>query len=210
MFYIFLALGLTLTGIITFTSHFQRISQRHITGVNYLLTILSTFAGVLLAIAISDYEAQDKERQDLIKVLNAGVAVIDTVELYSNGLREASIQYSEQNIEVFFTKNPLPYPDFLEESLKQSTIIKNLSETSLSSVSSALITLKRAQKTIRNKADIGFFLHVLSQVKGILSLEIQFQQRNLDYPSLERELTALLNTPYSETDKASFKTLIIE
>ena len=54
--------------------------------VNYFLTLIATLVGVLLAIAITNYEDSQKEKQDLIKLLNASIESVDTSYDYANEL----------------------------------------------------------------------------------------------------------------------------
>ncbi|GGO69949.1 hypothetical protein [Bowmanella pacifica] len=48
-------------------SRFHLLHEKFQAGVRLYLTLVAPFVGVLLAIAISNYESQIKEQQDLIK-----------------------------------------------------------------------------------------------------------------------------------------------
>ena len=76
MIYIVLTSIFVLVGLFTFVPRLQSTLQNYNVGVNYFLTLIATLVGVLLAIAITNYEESQKEKRDVIKLLNASIARI--------------------------------------------------------------------------------------------------------------------------------------
>ncbi len=70
--------------------------------------------------AISNYEAQGKEKQDLIKLLNAAIASVQTSHDYASILAEYESKLTGKQRIGFYDKNPPPYPDFLDNMLSHS------------------------------------------------------------------------------------------
>ncbi|MBU2970176.1 hypothetical protein KO527_12525 [Pseudoalteromonas sp. C2R02] len=80
--------------------------------------------GVLLAIAITNYEDSQKEKQDLIKLLNASIESVDTSYDYANELVkfEENLKAGNDKKQDFFVNNPAPYPEYLDTFIMQNTI----------------------------------------------------------------------------------------
>ncbi|MCG9758981.1 hypothetical protein L1D50_07660, partial [Pseudoalteromonas sp. Isolate6] len=57
------------------------ITERFSLGINFLLTLIATLVGVLLA--ITDYEAEQKEKQDVVKLLMSSISSVKTCYEYS-------------------------------------------------------------------------------------------------------------------------------
>ncbi len=210
MIYIILACALTLTGVLAFTKSFNAFSQRYDAGVTYVLTLIATFSGVLLAIAISDFEAAHNEREDLVKVLNAGMAVIDTTTTYSEALIKISPDNPDSQDPDFFVKNPPPYPDFIKASLQQAAITKNLSESCLTLLNTALINLQRAQSRVRSDGDLRLYVHTLKQIKGVIAAEAQYQTGSITQSERETRMTKALDRPFKRDESSRIKTFTIE
>jgi len=194
MFYIVLTVILSLLGAFTFIPKYRDIIERYNTGVNFVLTLLATLIGVLLAISITNYDAQQNEKQDVIKLLNAAIASVAQCEEYSEELVEYFDTLPEEQRDeiLFFDKNPPPYPEYLDVFLTQNIVSKNLSGEMLNELNEYLINLKRTRG-----ADPRLYAQLLDLTEELLRLEIEYQQGNKNQVQLQRALsavTAQLNT----------------
>ena len=190
MGYLLLVLFLSLVGILAFLPQFQPWIKKYNTGTNFFLTLSATLVGVLLAIAISDYEAANKEQQDLIKLLKAAESVVDSSYDYSEELVKAyqasASPRSAENQDAFWLKNPPPYPDYLDNLLNQNIASKNLSLEALEELNEYLFNLKKVRQS-----DMVIYLHFLQQIQQVLKLEQSYQAGQLALAELEMKIAQL-------------------
>jgi hypothetical protein len=188
--YLLITLSLTFLGLLTFLPKFQGVLHRFNSGINFFLTLIATLVGVLLAIMITDYEAEQKEKQDLVKLLRSATAVVETSYEYSEELVEYydTLEDKDPIKETFYAKNSPPYPDYLDSLLTQNLASKNLSQAVLTDLNEQVINLK---KTRHYRAPL--YLIVLNQTRDILKLEIQYQQGEIDSVKLQSELDKIKN-----------------
>lgn len=171
-----------------FIPSLRRFTKDNELASNFALTMVATLIGVLLAIAISNYDEDEKERRDLIKLLYAAKAVATESLEYSQAVmafyesNEASEQ-TKRSKQQFFKDNPLPYPEYLDALMSQQLFIKNLSQESLTELSESLILMKRAN-TLRP----DLFLSNLSFVLYVLEQEHRYQKGEISLHELERTL----------------------
>ncbi|MEC4087988.1 hypothetical protein [Pseudoalteromonas rubra] len=200
MLYIILTIALLALSALLFTPSFKAFTHRYEVACNFILTLVATLVGVLLAIAISNYDADRKEVKDLIKVLHAAEAVVEESLEYSISLHEAYQQnidkYGEK--QAFFTRNPLVYPQYLDNMLTQNLVSKNLSMEGLSELNEHLIILQRSQKVAPET-----FIASMRYIKQLLILERRFQNAELseqDYMQMQDEHEEQLVRPNHNTD----------
>ncbi|KZN63518.1 hypothetical protein N473_16995 [Pseudoalteromonas luteoviolacea CPMOR-1] len=171
-----------------FIPSLRRFTKDNELASNFALTMVATLIGVLLAIAISNYDEDEKERRDLIKLLYAAKAVATESLEYSQAVmvfyesNEASEQ-TKRSKQQFFKDNPLPYPEYLDALMSQQLFIKNLSQESLTELSESLILMKRAN-TLRP----DLFVSNLSFVLYVLEQEQRYQKGEISLHELERTL----------------------
>lgn len=185
MLYLILTLLLISVGILAFLPRLQSLIGRYNTGVNFFLTLVATLVGVLLAIMISNYENEQQDKENYIKLIYAAVATLQETKEYSERLFEVKENHPELTAEQeqFFDKNPLPYPDYLDTFIAQSIVGRNISLPTLSDLSEQLTNLKRA-KTTQEK----LYLHFLQQTISTLQTEAKYQKGLINQDQLESEL----------------------
>ena len=190
MLYIISTILLCLLGVFTFIPKFKSVIERHSVGVNFFLTLIATLVGVLLAISITNYEAKQKEKQDVIKLLKSSISSVETCYEYSEELIEYFNNLpKEDELRVeFYLKNPPPYPEYLDTFLMQNIVSSNLSVATLSDLNEYLINLKRSRKF-----DALLYLKVLEQTHKLLELEVAYQEGLISEAQLDLELGAVKN-----------------
>jgi len=188
MWYLLLVVLLSLVGVFAFLPQFQPWIRKYNTGINFFLTLIATLVGVLLAIAISDYEADKKEQQDLIKLLRAAENVVENSADYTNDLMLIYMELAEKDErkKAFFLRNPPPYPNYLDSLLNQNIASKNISSEGLEVLNEYLFNLKKVRQS-----DIDIYLHLLQQIRQVLQLEQEHQASKLDLQSLDLKLEQL-------------------
>ncbi len=146
MLYLILTILLCFLGAFTFIPKFKSVIERYSIGMNFFLTLIATLVGVLLAISITNYEAKQKEKQDIIKLLKSSISSVETCYEYSEELIEYfnKLPKEDELKAEFYLKNPPPYPEYLDTFLMQNIVSKNLSGTTLSELNEYLINLKRS------------------------------------------------------------------
>ena len=188
MVYSLVTIILVLATCVIFLPRFRKFVEQQNLAVNFVLTLVATLVGVLLAIAISNHEQDEKEKGDVAKLIRASIHSVETCYEYSEVLLQ---HYQTESAELvsqedFFSKNPLPYPDYLDVFIMQALVSKNLSQASLSDLNELLINLKRS---IERKPDI--YLEMLEQTKQVLLIELLYQNGNIDGSELEQKLDAI-------------------
>ncbi|KZN34066.1 hypothetical protein N480_23030 [Pseudoalteromonas luteoviolacea S2607] len=185
MIYLVTTVVLIFCSSILFIPKLKQFTQRNELASNFVLTLVATLIGVLLAIAISNYDANEKEREDLIKLLYAAEAVVKESQDYSILLLDHyqerfSDGVSKEVKTTFFDKNPLVYPEYLDALMSQHIFIKNLSQESLTELSERLIVMKRAKSIMPEQ-----FIKSTSYVLYILEQERRYQQGEITLIELE-------------------------
>lgn len=188
MLYIILTIVLSFLGAFTFIPQFKNTIERYSVGVNFFLTLIATLIGVLLAITITNYETEQKEKHDVIKLLRSAMTSVETCYEYSEELIEYhdKLPTKDESKPEFFVKNPPPYPEYLDTFLMQNIVSKNLSGATLNDLNEYLINLKRSRTF-----NAPLYLTVLDQTLKLLELEIAFQKGEINEEQLDSKLSNL-------------------
>ena len=188
MIYLLLTLSLTSLGSLTFLPQCQGLLRRYQTGINFILTLAATLIGVLLAIAITNYDAEQREVDDLIKLLRATSAVVDTSRDYGRQLLDYHDKLADDDPAkaAFFDSNPPPYPDYLDTLMAQPLASKNLSGEALTELNNLAINLKKSRQH-----HVALYVALLQQTAAVLAEEIRYQQGEIDLTQLDLALERL-------------------
>lgn len=170
---------------------FKGFTERYSLSINYFLTLVATLVGVLLAIAITNHEAEKKEKQDFIKLLRSAITSVETCYDYTGKLIEYFDQLPSEDAlkSEFYVKNQPPYPNYLDSFLMQNIVSKNLSSDALSELNEQVINLK----IIRDN-DAVTYHSFLDETRNILSLELSFQEGEISQAQLDKRLGELTPT----------------
>lgn len=188
MLYIILTILLCFFGVFTFIPKFKSVIEQYSVGINFFLTLIATLVGVLLAISITNYDAKQKEKQDVIKLLKSSISSVEKCYEYSEKIIKHFNELPKDDaLRVkFYVKNSPPYPDYLDIFLMQNIVSKNLSETTLSELNESLINLKKSRTF-----DAPLYLNVLGHTLQLLELEVAYQQGQINEAQLDLEFSAL-------------------
>ncbi|MCH2055867.1 MAG: hypothetical protein MK214_04480 [Thalassotalea sp.] len=88
MLYVVITVSLVFLSVIILLPKFNNFNERYSLSINYVLTLVATLIGVLLAIAISNHEADKKENEDVIKLLGSSMSSVETCHDYTEKLIE--------------------------------------------------------------------------------------------------------------------------
>ena len=162
---------------------------------NFLTTTLATLLGVLIAVSLTNYQEKLKETEDTVKLMKSAKRTLDLNYEYAKGtIQYLESQYKDSlNSEVKINKelinNSLPYPDLFEQIILSENSSKNISEASLFNMYNALVNLRRLSgKNIERRT----YLRELERLKTIMQLEIDYQNGNLSYPTLEKKIQTIV------------------
>lgn len=188
MFYIIITIGLLFFSAFTFLPRFKSFVENYSLGINFFLTLIATLIGVLLAISITNYDSERKEKQDVIKLLESSINSVEASLIYTEQLIEYFDKLPEKDEmrKDFYLNNPLPYPDYLDTFLMQSMINRNLSGTVLSTLNINLINLKRTRTS-----NYAVYLSLLNNVIEILKLEVSFQNAEIPMAQFKSQVNHL-------------------
>lgn len=192
MIYTIITVVLVVLSSILFLPKFKYLIEKQATAVNFMLSMVATLAGVLLAISISNYEAEVKEREDLVKLIDASIASINTAQGYSEALLEHSLTLNgEAEQSNFFNRNPLPYPQYLDVFITQSVVSKNLSRNAFIDLNGAVINLKR---TLVSKPEV--YVQLLERTRLLLNIERQYLLGEIGAADHENKLDEIEDRPF--------------
>ena len=92
MLYTLITFALVFFTCLLFLPKFKRFIEQQSVAFNFLLTMVATLVGVLLAIAISNYEADKKEQEDVVRLIDASITSIESCAGYTQALLEHAEQ----------------------------------------------------------------------------------------------------------------------
>ncbi|TMO56486.1 hypothetical protein [Pseudoalteromonas phenolica] len=184
--YTFLTILLIVLGMLTFVPKYQDTINRFSTGINFFLTLIATLFGVLLAMAFANIEEEQKEKEHVIKLMQATIAAIESSHDYSEDLYEFYLDLPEEDETRthFFDKNPLPFPDYLNTFMRQSLVNRTLSEETLIDLNEYKFNLHK----ISNGNQPQIYLVLLTYTIEALRLEIDYQKGEKSLPELEKAI----------------------
>ncbi|WMN59489.1 hypothetical protein NI389_15105 [Pseudoalteromonas xiamenensis] len=148
----------------------QAFIQRYHTGIHFFLTLAATLVGVLLAIAASNYEQEQQEKENLIKQLDATQAQIELVQTFSEKQLENAKNLQSTERSTYWVNNPLPYPEFLTTFVAQSRTGKHLSKNTLNKINEFAIN---AKKVMLYRQEM--YIDLLQELRKDIEQEIKYQ-----------------------------------
>ncbi len=177
---------LIVLGMLTFVPKYQDAINRFSTGINFFLTLIATLFGVLLAMAFANIEEEQKEKEHVIKLMQATIAAIESSYDYSEDLYEfyLNLPKEDKTRAHFFDKNPLPFPDYLNTFMRQSLVNRTLSEETLIDLNEYKFNLQKTSNV--NQPQI--YLVLLTYTIETLRLEIDYQKGEKTLPELEQAI----------------------
>ncbi|QOD61764.1 hypothetical protein H9I45_04775 [Polaribacter haliotis] len=99
--YIFLGLA----GVILLLISIKGKNKRYTNLVNFLLTTIATLIGVIMAINVSVNNEMKKEKEDLVKILESGVYVVEKVSKYVESTDSKNTDYKQIASDLTKAKN---------------------------------------------------------------------------------------------------------
>ena len=168
-------------GLIAFLPRYQNMIKKYSVGINFFLTLIATLIGVAIAIIITEYEAERKERTDTIKLLISSRESVNISLIYGKALIE-----KHKDKPDFFTHSPLPYPKYLDVLLAQNIINRNLSLHSLKGLNTLVIHLDRS------KEDTECYVRLLDCTKEVIGLEIKYLSKQISDEEIKQSMDDLI------------------
>ncbi len=156
--------------------------------VSFVLTLIATLVGVLLAISLTNLGIRNKEKEDTIKLLNTAKLIVTNTNQYAKSLSKTVIELEKdtiannyQTIEETKFSNPIPYPDLLENLISNELISKYISEFSHNYIYSGLNNLRKLTKY----ETVDYYQKSLEEIILLLDLEIENQKGEINSQEFE-------------------------
>ena len=156
--------------------------------VSFVLTLIATLVGVLLAISLTNLGIRNKEKEDTIKLLNTAKLIVTNTNQYAKSLSKTVIELEKdtiannyQTIEETKSSNPIPYPDLLETLISNELISKYISEFSHNYIYSGLNNLRKLTKY----ETVDYYQKSLEEMILLLDLEIESQKGAINSQEFE-------------------------
>lgn len=173
---------------------FIKIEQKE--WISFILTLIATLIGVLIAIWLTNIGISKKERQDTIKLLHSAQLIVYNTNQYSGNLHHTILEISkdttqndEERIASIKLSNPIPYPDLLETIITNELISKNTSRYAHSYLYNSLINFRKLAKY----ETIDYYQKSLNELKLLLDLEIEYQEGKISSKELETKFKNQMN-----------------
>ncbi|GET21655.1 hypothetical protein [Prolixibacter denitrificans] len=167
--------------------NFIKLSKTEITS--FVLTLIATLIGVLLAISLSNSEAAKKEKEDTVKLLNSANIIVKGTSNYTREL-DSYITNLKDTVHVDSTairriekQNPIPYPDLLESIIANDIVSKNLSQYTHTEIYIYLLNLRK----LAAYKSINYYQKSLEELELLLELESKFQEDEINLNQLKKE-----------------------
>ncbi len=162
--------------------------------VSFILTLVATLFGVLVAIWLTNSEVRKKEKEDTVKLLQTAKRIVNNTFEYSENLNQAllsfekdTVNYTKESISNLKTNNPIPYPNLLEGIVVNELVSRNISEYSHSSIYNCLINLRK----LSSYATVEYYLKTLEEMIAMLDLEIELLNGKIDIQELESKIAVI-------------------
>ncbi|MCG8429773.1 MAG: hypothetical protein MJA29_01170, partial [Candidatus Omnitrophica bacterium] len=113
----------------------RAINDKYTRLVSFLLTIIATFVGVFIALALNDYEQHKADISKTINLLELCGYELGQVKLecdISQGLIDAD---SDIDIEAFIRNNPISKADFFDNIMRNELFVRNVSLSTFQALS---------------------------------------------------------------------------
>lgn len=156
--------------------------------VSFIMTLIATLFGVLIAISLTNSGIRNKEKDDTIKLLHTAKLILTNTNQYAKNLNNTVIELEKdtitnnnQAIEELKSSNPIPYPDLLETIISNELISKNISEFSHNYIYIGLNNLRKLTKY----ETVEYYQKSLEEMILLLDLEIENQRGEIDSREFE-------------------------
>ena len=150
--------------------------------VSFILTLIATLVGVLIAIWLTNVGINDKEKKDTIKLLNTSKLILENTRQYTSALNNTILNLqNKETKELTKSLNPIPYPDLLETILSNELISKNMSEYSHNHIYEGIINLRK----LARYESVELYLKNLEDLILLLNLEIEYQKGEINSQEFE-------------------------
>jgi hypothetical protein len=180
--------------------------------ISFILTLIATLVGVLIAITLTNSGIRNKEKDDTIKLLHTAKLILTNTNQYAKSLNNTVIELEKdtitnnnQTIEELKSSNPIPYPDLLETIISNELISKNISEFSHNYIYSGLNNLRKLTKY----ETVEYYQKSLEEMILLLGLEIENQKGEIDSQEFESKFDIgkkKIETKYSKNNILEIQT----
>ncbi|CAM1370453.1 hypothetical protein [Tenacibaculum xiamenense] len=162
--------------------------------VSFILTLVATLFGVLMAIWLTNSEVRKKEKEDTVKLLQTSKRILNNTFEYSKSLNETlssiekdTVNYTKESVENLKTNNPIPYPDLLEGIIVNELVSRNISEYSHGAIYNCLINLRK----LSSYGTVEYYLKTLEEMIAMLDFEMELLNGEINFQELESKLKVI-------------------
>ena len=140
---------------LSFLSRFRNLRENHSFFFNFLLTMSATFVGVFLALFLSNYESNELEREQVIRLIEVAKDDLHTTAIRGVGIFHTNSDdltgQSENDTREFIKNNPLPFPQVFNTIIKSEIILRHISTTTFKYLAGSKENLNKCLDTINNR-----------------------------------------------------------
>lgn len=172
---------------------------------SFISTLVATLIGVFIAIWLTNIGVKKKENEDTIKLLSTCKSILNSTDTYAKNLSAViqnmeadSLHITPDSLDHIKEKNPIPYPNQVEQLFSNELISKNVSELVHRALYNNLINLRK----VAQYSTVNYYSRILEEMVFLIDLERDRLQGPLEGEQLqqkyEEEIEAL-EEKYSDT-----------
>lgn len=146
--------------------------------ITFFSTLLATLIGVLVAVGVSEVQKENREKEDVVKILDNTQAVLNSFMLGIVNLKrdyDSQIRKKDSHIKLYKESNPIVYPDFLENVFQHPMIKKHVSNYTQVVFFQSFFDLKRMKRYDM----LSIYIVILKNIENLLALEIDYIEEKL-------------------------------
>ena len=165
---------------------------------NFILTVIATFAGVCLAVALTVYYNDKADKDKAIKLLSMANVNLESSITSSLGYSPITIEKSgksQQDSFMFLKENPPRYPELFRNVMNYEVVLNKISpttysvltinESTLRSYYSSILSSRTEDEMLKNEAA---YVGVLKSSEQIINVELKRMNDPINEQQLEEKL----------------------
>ena len=163
--------------------------------VSFVLTLVATLVGVLIAISLSNSSVEKKERLDAIKLFKTMRVLMKSTIHVSTEQNEViekiqlDTSYTQKFIEQSIKNNPLPFPKYIRATIANREVLSHISSFTHQKIYKELLILEK----LANYETATYYLERLEVLEILLDLEIQYLNGDMSEADIEKEFNKQKN-----------------
>jgi hypothetical protein len=173
---------------------YQKLKSKKEDTVLFLMTLLTSFMGLFIALHFDKQETQRRELEYVEKLLLVGIEDLEQVKMQNTTFYGGLLDESDSSFTYskFTDLNPREFPELFEQFLRNDIILKNMSYESLKALKSSQQNMRKLEKVINNgkwpnatiKVNTEMYIKQLNYTIKLVYAELAFLKKEVSKKEL--------------------------